>query len=269
MVNVTMIGAAGRMGRVNIAVFSEDRDIRIVGAVEDINSKYIGMDAGILAGINNIGVGITSNLEQVVEESDVAVDFTNCKTALLTIEVAEKYNKAVVVGTTGFSPKQIETIKNHSKKIPIILSPNMSRGVNTLFYLVKKAAELLVDEYDVEIFEIHHNLKKDAPSGTALKFGKIIANAKGKNLDEIGVFGRHGLIGKREKDEIGIMALRVADVVSEHTIIFGSPGERIEFTHRTTSRKTYASGALRAVKFIANQKNGFFSIEDVFGIKDL
>jgi 4-hydroxy-tetrahydrodipicolinate reductase len=267
MVKVIIMGASGRMGRENIGIFSEDKDIKIVGAVERPDSKSIGMDAGSVAGIDGIGVLVSSELVSVIEKADVVVDFSNPDATLNTIEIAAKYKKAVVVGTTGFSEEQRNTIKTYSKAIPILLSPNMSQGVNILFHLVKKAAELFGEEYDVEIFEIHHNQKKDAPSGTALRFGRLIADVRERNLDEIGVFSRRGIIGNRKKEEIGIMALRLADAPGDHTIIFGGPGERVEFTHRSISRKTYASGALKAAKFIADQSSGLFGMEDVLGIQ--
>jgi len=254
------------MGKANIAVFSEDENTEIVGAIENDGSKYLGDDAGSVAGIENIGIPITSDIEKIIRNSDVVVDFTECSASIHTLHIAEKYKKAVVIGTTGFNQEQITKIKKIAKNIPVLLSSNMSIGVTILLYLVKRATELLGDNFDAEIVEIHHNQKKDAPSGTALQFGQVIAEARGKTLDSTAVYERHGLIGKRKKGEIGIMALRVSDIVGEHTIIFGGPGERIEFSHKNSSRRTYASGALRAAHFIAQKKNGFFSISDALGL---
>lgn len=267
MINVIINGAAGRMGKANIAVFSEDREVCIVGAIEHKDSRFLGQDAGSLAGIEKIGVPLSSIIGDAIEKADVVVDFTNCETTLKNLKFVQDYKKAMVIGTTGFSNEQIESIRNYSKNLPIVLSPNMSLGVNTLFYLVRQATKLLGESFDVEIFEIHHNLKKDAPSGTALQFCRIIAEQRGKNLEDVANFGRHGLVGERKKGEIGIMALRVSDVVGEHTIIFGGIGERVEFVHKCASRKTFAHGALRAVKFIVDKKSGFFGMEDVLGIK--
>ncbi|UCB44991.1 MAG: 4-hydroxy-tetrahydrodipicolinate reductase [Spirochaetota bacterium] len=269
MINVVIMGVCGRMGKANIDVFSEDSEIKVVGAVERPGSEYIGMDAGNAAGLKKIGVVVGSELDAVIEKADVIVDFTNPEATLQTLEHSVKYKKAVVIGTTGFSEEQRNTIKEYSKEIAVLLSPNMSQGVNILFYLVKKAAELLGDEYDVELFEIHHNQKQDAPSGTALRFGRLIAETRGKTLEDVGVFSRKGRIGKRKMGEIGIMALRLADAPGDHTVIFGGPGERIEFTHRNISRRTYASGALKAVKFLAVKDNGLFGMEDVLGIRSL
>jgi 4-hydroxy-tetrahydrodipicolinate reductase len=257
------------MGRAIIDVFCEDKEIKIVGAIERPGSDYIGMDAGNATGLKKLDILISSDLDEVIEKTDVIVDFTNPEATLHTLEHAVEYKKAVVIGTTGFSEEQRKTIKEYSNKIAVLLSPNMSQGVNILFYLVKKAAELFSEEYDVELFEIHHNQKKDAPSGTALRFGRLIADTRGKTLENIGVFSRKGLIGKRKLGEIGIMALRLGDAPGDHTVIFGGPGERIEFTHRNCSRRTYASGALKAVKFIAAHGKGLFGMEDALGIRSL
>lgn len=266
MVRVIIMGACGRMGREIIAVSSNDSDISIVGAVERSGVKQIGMDAGCVAGLESIGIGVCSELDEVIDRGDVIVDFTNSESSLRTVGTAAKHRKPVVLGTTGFSKEQLETIKEYTEQIPILMSPNMSQGVNILFHLVARAAELLGPEYDVEIVEIHHNLKKDAPSGTALRFGRLISEVRGKNIEDIGVFGRHGAIGKRNEEEIGIMALRLGDAVGDHTVIFGGQGERIEFTHRCSSRKNYAAGALRAAKFLVGKKRGLFGMDDVLGI---
>jgi 4-hydroxy-tetrahydrodipicolinate reductase len=266
MIRVVIVGACGKMGRENISVFSRDNGIRITGAVERQGSKQMGMDAGNVAGIETIGVPITDNLEEVVVNGDVIVDFTNCETSLHSVEIAAKYKKAVAIGTTGFSSEQLETLREYANTIPILMSPNMSQGMNILFHLVKKAAELFGEDYNVEIFEIHHNQKKDAPSGSAMRFGRLISDVRGKRIEDIGVFGRHGVTGKRTDEEIGIMALRLGDSVGDHTVIFGGQGERIEFTHRSTSRKNYSAGALKAVKFLMNRKNGLYGMEDVLGI---
>jgi 4-hydroxy-tetrahydrodipicolinate reductase len=266
MLNVVICGAAGRMGRQNINVFHTDKDVNIVGAIEIKQSSYIGRDAGIVAGIDKIDIKITSDLEEVIEKSQVIVDFTNPESTLYHLTRAKKFRKAIVIGTTGFTENHISIIKEYSKSIPIVLSPNMSQGVNILFHLVKKATQLFGEQYDIEILEIHHNLKKDAPSGTALQLGKIISQARNKNLEDVGRFERHGIIGERKKGEIGISSLRLSDVIGDHSVIFGGPGERIEFTHRSTNRKNYSMGALRAAKFLNGKKRGFFSLSDVLGL---
>ena len=266
MINVSILGAAGKMGKTNIEVFNNDKDITLVGAIEREGSPFIGQDAGSVAGIGEIGVKITSNLEEIIAKTDVAIDFTTIDSTLMNLEIVKNYNKSIVIGTTGFNAEQKEKINEASKTISIVFSPNMSIGINTLFYMVKKAVELLGNDFETEIIEIHHNQKKDAPSGTALEFGKIISNSKGLNFNNVTVYGREGQVGKRKKDEIGILSVRVGDVVGEHTIIFGAPGERIEFVHKASSRKTFASGALRAAKFLAKKNNGLYTMEDVLGI---
>jgi 4-hydroxy-tetrahydrodipicolinate reductase len=267
MIDVIICGAAGRMGRANIAFFHESNQVRIVGAIEAEDSKYIGQDSGIVAGIDNIGVSISGNLEAIVQKADVIVEFTNRDTTLAHLQIVDKWEKPIVIGTTGFTAEQMDIIKDHSQRIPILLSPNMSVGVNTLFYLVKRAAELLERDYEVEILEMHHNQKKDAPSGTALQFGRIIAEARGNKLESVAVHGREGLVGERKKSEIGVMALRLGDVVGEHTIIFGGIGERIEFSVKNSSRKTYARGALKAAQYIVGKKNGLHTMAHVLGLK--
>jgi 4-hydroxy-tetrahydrodipicolinate reductase len=267
MIRVVICGAAGRMGRENISLFSLSKDVEIIGAVEARGSKYIGHDAGRIAGLDNIGISITANLEDVIQNSDVIVDFTGPDSTIEIIKIASKYGKGMVIGTTGFSSERVDIIKNYSENIPIFISPNMSQGVNILMYLVKKATELLGEDYEVEITEVHHNRKKDAPSGTALSFGEVIAQSRGTTLDKVGVFGRQGITGERKKHEIGISSIRLSDVVGDHSIIFGGPGERIEFIHKSSSRKTYASGALRAVKFIAQKKKGLYTMKDMLGIE--
>jgi 4-hydroxy-tetrahydrodipicolinate reductase len=254
------------MGRELLAVFLSDKEVEVVQAVENRVSKYVGQDAGLLAGVGPIGVKISTDLEGVVEGCDAVVDFSNPKATLEHLKSAAGHGKPVVIGTTGFTKEETAVIEGHAANIPVVLSPNMSQGVNVLFHLVKRAAELLGEGFDIEINEVHHNLKKDAPSGTAVQFGSIIAEVKGKNLADIAVYGRHGLIGERKKGEIGIMAMRVADVVGEHTIVFGGPGERIEFTHKASSRKTFASGALRAVKYIQGKTKGLYTMRDVLGL---
>jgi 4-hydroxy-tetrahydrodipicolinate reductase len=254
------------MGKANLSVFHNSENTVIVGALEVDDSPFIGKDAGILAGMENIGVSIGSSLESTIQKTDVIIDFTTASATLAHIQMAKKHKKAMVIGTTGFQGYQLAMIEEYALTIPIVLSPNMSPGVNTLFHLVGQAARLLGDVYDVEIVEIHHNKKKDAPSGTAIEFGRIIAEARNETLNERAVYNRQGNVGERKKGEIGIMALRAADVVGDHTILFGGPGERIEFTHRSNSRINYATGALMAALFLADKERGLFSLSDVLGL---
>jgi 4-hydroxy-tetrahydrodipicolinate reductase len=219
-----------------------------------------------VAGIDKINLKITSDLEEVIESCHVVVDFTNPESTMDHLFTVKKFRRAIVIGTTGFSENHISLIKEYSKSVPVVLSPNMSQGVNILFHLVKKAAELFGERYDIEILEMHHNRKKDAPSGTAMQLGKIVAQTRGKKLEDVGRFERYGIIGERKNGEIGISTLRLADVIGDHSVIFGGLGERIELTHRSTSRKNYALGALRAAKFVYGKKKGLFSLSDVLGL---
>jgi 4-hydroxy-tetrahydrodipicolinate reductase len=266
MTKLVICGAGGRMGRENTAVFFSAEDIQIVGAVEAEGHRYLNRDAGAVAGIENIGIPITSDKKQLLAKCDVCVDFSTPEATLETVQIARTLGKGMVIGTTGFTADQIDRLHGHTDFIPILLAPNMSQGVNILVYLAGKAAELLGEEYEVEITEIHHNRKKDAPSGTALQFGEAVAGIRNTTLKEVGVFGRNGMVGERRKGEIGFSSVRISDVVGEHTVMFGGPGERIELTHRSSSRRNYANGALRAVRFIARKEKGFFSMKDVLGI---
>ena len=266
MTRVIICGAAGRMGRELLSEFLNDAAVHVVGAVEHPGSKFLGQDAGLLIGSESAGVDVSSDLAAIIGDADTIVDFTNPKTSCENLKNAAAAGKSAVIGTTGFSNEEINDICTHAKAIPVVLSPNMSQGVNVLFHLVKQAARLLGEQFDAEIFEVHHNLKKDAPSGTALQFGRVIAEAREKTLEEIAVYGREGMIGERKKGELGILALRISDVVGEHTIVFGGPGERVELTHKASSRKTFANGALRAVKFLQGKKSGLFTMRDVLGL---
>jgi 4-hydroxy-tetrahydrodipicolinate reductase len=266
VIKVTICGAAGRMGTSNLDVFSNSPDVQIVGAIEAAGSSYLDEDAGTVAGLGSIGVPIVDELQKVMEETNVVIDFTNPRSTLEHVRVAKEFGKAVVIGTTGLSEEDLDLIREYTKVIPIVLSPNMSLGINALFHLVRQAAALLGEDFDVEIFEIHHKLKKDSPSGTALQFGRIIAETRDRTLNEVAVYGREGFVGERKKGEIGIMALRMADIVGDHSIIFGGMGERVEFTHRSSSRKNYSYGALRAVKFVSGKNKGFYTMADVLGI---
>ena len=243
MTRIIINGSKGRMGQALVACAQKYRGLELVAQVDQGDS-----------------------LDAVVGKGDVVLDFSSHAVTVEVATLCARHGKALVIGTTGFSQGETAVIRGYAERIPVVLSPNMSQGVNILFHLVKQAAELLGEEFDIEIQEIHHNQKKDAPSGTALQFGRIIAEAKKKDLADIAVYGRQGMIGERKKGEIGIMAMRVADVVGEHTIVFGGPGERIEFTHKASSRKTFASGALRAVKYIQGKNKGLYTMKDVLGL---
>jgi 4-hydroxy-tetrahydrodipicolinate reductase len=219
-------------------------------------------------GLGETGVALDDDLLKCVGKGDVIIDFSHRDAVLGYFETAYKNGKAIVMGTTGLTPEENERIKDLSAGIRCVMAPNMSMGVNVMFKVLEYVAGILGDDYDVEIVEAHHNLKKDAPSGTASKMGRIVADALGRDLEKVGVYGRKGMVGERTKDEIGIQTVRAGDIVGEHTVIFGGTGERLEFIHRAHSRDNFARGAIRAAKWIVSQENGLYDMQDVLGLRD-
>jgi len=267
MIKLTVCGAAGRMGSRIIALLKDYPEIKLVGAVESKDNPRLGNDAGVVAGIGQLGIKIVDEIEKVIDNTDIAVNFTNPEATIEHLKIVKEYKKSIVIGTTGFDNNQISLIQETSKEIPIVLSPNMSIGVNLLFKILKDVAKVLGDDYDVEIIEVHHRMKKDAPSGTAIKMAKVISEALGRNFDEVAVYARKGIIGERTKKEIGIQTVRAGDIVGEHTVIFGGLGERIEIVHKASSRDTFAMGALKAVLWLYGKPAGLYDMGDVLGIK--
>ncbi|NIO15750.1 MAG: 4-hydroxy-tetrahydrodipicolinate reductase [Deltaproteobacteria bacterium] len=268
MIKVLVAGAAGKMGRVlSRVILNECDDMQIVGALEADSSGYLGQDAGSLAGTIPAHVSVTSDFPEAARGASVMVDFTEAGASVANVRAAAESGLAVVVGTTGFTAGQKSEIEGYGKKIPLVLAPNMSVGVNLLFKVVRDVAKVLGRDYDVEMFEVHHRFKKDAPSGTAVRLGEIVADELGLTLDRDGVFGRRGIIGERKKDEIGVMTLRAGDVVGEHTVIFGGIGERVEITHRAHTRETFVRGAIRAIRWVMGREAGLYDMQDVLGIK--
>jgi 4-hydroxy-tetrahydrodipicolinate reductase len=268
MINVCLNGAAGRMGAAIIRLIKNDPELSLSGAVELSGSPLIGKDAGEAAGAGKTGIVIDHNHGKFIKNTDVIIDFSSPEAALNNLKIAVENGKALVIGTTGIKEDGIDMIKNAAEKVPVCFAPNMSIGVNLLFKLAKEAAKILKDkDYDIEITEVHHRFKKDAPSGTALKLAKVIAEEKGLDLKETMVTGREGITGERKIDTIGVMSIRSGDVIGEHTVVFGTLGERIELTHKAHNRDTFAKGALTAAKFIVNKDKGLFDMQDVLGIK--
>ncbi len=264
MVKICVVGATGKMGKTNIKVICEDKDSELTGAVEKTGMPFIGMDAGEVAGVGKIGVTIVDSLEKVIRDCDVVIDFSTVETFESNLNAALKFEKAFVCGTTGLSAELIEKAKKAGEKIPIIWAPNFSVGVTLLNKLIELCARTLDKGFDVEIMEIHHKMKKDAPSGTALK---LLNTLKKEYETENVIFGREGLIGERPEKQIGVSTLRGGDVVGEHTVYFLGQGERLELTHKASSRETFSRGALRAAKFILSKGKGFYTMEDVLGFK--
>lgn len=267
MTKVIVVGALGRMGSRITALCREYPELRLVGAVERKGHQSVGKDIGPLVGIGVTGISLSDSLESVIQAGDVVIDFTHKEAVLANVKTASGHKKAMVIGTTGLSSEDLAEITAVASSIPIVLAPNMSVGVNLLFKVLRDIAKVLGDDYDVEIVEAHHRLKKDAPSGTALKMAQVIAEALNRDLKEVAVYERKGMIGERSNKEIGIQTVRAGDIVGEHTVYFGGLGERIEITHRASSRDTFARGALRAAIWIANKKAGLYDMQDVLGLK--
>lgn len=269
MVKVVIIGIAGRMGRTVLRVVHDTEGIRCIGGVEQPDHPLLGVDINELIGLKPCGVRVSADLEEVIPEADVLIDFSHPEASLKALEVASKHAKAMVIGTTGFTPEQQRAIESFVQKVPCVLSPNMSLGVNLLFKLVEIAARVLGRDYDVEILEIHHRHKKDAPSGTALRLGQVASAALEKDFEQSTVFGRKGLTGPRPPDQLGIMALRGGDVIGDHTVFFLGEGERLELVHRASSREAFARGAVKAAFWVVGKPPGLYDMLDVLGLKAL
>ena len=267
MTKVIVAGAAGRMGQRIISMVQAHPQLQLSGAFERPGSPVIGKDAGAVSGLGETGVTITEGIESVIGTADVLIDFTFHAATVGFAQVATQHGVAMVIGTTGLSAEELATIKALADThFPCVQSPNMAVGVNVLFKLVEKAAAVLGDAYDVEIVEAHHRMKKDAPSETALKLGQMAASALGRNLAEVGVMERNGIIGERTDKEIGIQTIRGGDIVGEHTVYFAGAGERIEITHRATSRDNFARGAALAAAWVCQQPKGMYTMFDVLDL---
>ena len=265
MTKILVIGIAGRMGKTIAACIEDTEGVELGGGTEQDGSLNLGKDIGEVAGIGIKGVTVSNNLTTALKNCNVVIDFTTPESSLQTLKVSAEQGSAVVVGTTGFSPEQREEIEKIGKKIPCVIAPNMSIGVNVLFKLVADAARVLGDAYDVEIVEAHHKFKKDAPSGTAVRISEIVSDSLGRNLEEVGVYGRKGIAVRTDK-EIGIHTLRAGDIIGEHRVLFGGMGENFEVFHRAQSRETFARGSIRAAEWVLGQPNGVYDMQDVLGL---
>ena len=267
MIRAIVVGAAGRMGGRIIHTIHEAEGIEVSGAVERPDHPSLNRDIGQMVGLGEIGIILQGDIKRVIGDGEVVIDFTNPEVSLRSLEVASGSSVAMVIGSTGFNPQQLERVSHLAEKTRCVLSPNMSVGVNLMFKLVGEIARILGDEYDAEIMEAHHRFKKDSPSGTAMKLGDIVASALNRDFPQVGVFGRRGVIGERKPQEIGMQVVRAGDIVGEHTVIFGGLGERLEVTHRAHSRDNFARGAVRAAKWVITQPNGLYDMGDVLGLK--
>ena len=262
---IAVAGASGRMGRMLIEAVIASKDLSLSGALDVPGSPALGQDAAAFAGLAS-GVIITSDLRAGLARSQVLIDFTRPEGTLAHLAVCRELGVKAVIGTTGFTDSQKVEIADHARQIAVTLAPNMSVGVNVVLKLLDTAARMLSEGYDIEIIETHHRHKVDAPSGTALKMGEVVAAALGRNLNDCAVFGREGITGERDPSTIGFATIRGGDVVGDHTVLFAGTGERIEITHKSSSRATYAQGSLRAARFLAGRASGLFDMNDVLGL---
>jgi len=267
MINVIVAGAAGRMGCRLVALIRESSVLTLAGATEWKGHQAVGDDAGETAGCGRAGIPITDDLGALLDRGEVVVDFSAPAATLHHLRTVAQHKRAMVIGTTGFSAPQLEEVKLLACQVPCVLSPNMSVGINLIYKVIGEMAKTLGEDYDIEVIEAHHRLKKDAPSGTALKIAEVLAKAVNRELGQVGIYARKGLIGERKKGEIGIQTIRAGDIVGDHTILFGGMGERIEVTHRASSRDTFAGGALRAARWVVQQPPGLYDMLDVLSLR--
>lgn len=262
---VCIAGSGGRMGRALIEAVSATSDLKLSGALEQPGSPLLGKDAGEFAG-TRLGVVISDDLDRTLSASEVLIDFTRPEGTLKHLALCRQKGVAVVIGTTGFDADGKRAIEAASRDIPIVFAPNMSVGLNITLKLLELAGKALSDGYDIEIIEAHHRHKVDAPSGTALKLGEVVAQASGRSLDDA-VYGREGVTGERDPKTIGFATVRGGDIIGDHTVLFAGIGERVEITHRATSRANFATGAARAARFLAGRAAGLYDMQDVLGLK--
>ncbi|MEZ4598294.1 MAG: 4-hydroxy-tetrahydrodipicolinate reductase [Syntrophotaleaceae bacterium] len=267
MIKVAVNGAAGRMGGRLITAIKDTAGMELAGALEMPGHPSVGQDAGLLAGCGALGVEITDRHEVALARAEVLIDFTFPEVSLKNLDICAALGKKIVIGSTGFTPEQRAKVNDQAQRIPVVLAPNMSVGVNACFKLLKEAAKILGEGFDVEIVELHHNQKKDSPSGTAVRMGEIVAEALGRDYNQSAVYHREGMCGARTREEIGMQTVRGGDIVGEHTVYFIGMGERIEITHRAMSRDMFARGAIRAAGWIADKGPGLYDMQDILGLK--
>jgi 4-hydroxy-tetrahydrodipicolinate reductase len=259
------VGAAGKMGGRVIHIIQEYPSIKLFRAIERPDHPSVGRDIGEIIGLGKLGIPLEGELRK--GGGDVIINFSNPQASLESIQFAHEAGLAIVIGTTGLNSEQMGKVRELSKGVRCVMAPNMSVGVNVMFRIVQEVAQVLGPDYDVEILEAHHHLKKDSPSGTAVRLGELIAKAMGRDFGQIGVYGRKGMVGERTKEEIGMQVIRAGDIVGEHTVLFGGIGERLEIIHRAHSRDNFARGAVRAALWVVNQPNGLYDMQDVLGLK--
>jgi len=267
MIRVAIIGAAGRMGKNLIAAVDQTEGLMVSAAIARPGSSLIGADAGELAGVGQLNIPLVETLEEVMNDFDVLIDFTTPTVTLHNLTLCAEHQKQIIIGTTGFDEAGLAKIDETAQKIPVILAANFSVGVNLCLKLLKQAAEVLNEDYDIEVIEGHHRHKVDAPSGTALRMGEVLAETLGRDLKTCAVYGREGIIGARDPKTIGFSTIRAGDIVGDHTVLFATEGERVEITHKASSRMTFAKGAARACLWLAKQPKGLYDMQDVLNLR--
>ncbi|MEC5387324.1 4-hydroxy-tetrahydrodipicolinate reductase [Uliginosibacterium sp. H3] len=265
-VKLAIAGSSGRMGRMLIEAALQTPEVQLVAALDRDGSVWVGRDAGEFNGVTT-GVLISSDVAAAFAVADCLIDFTRPEATLLHLQAARQAGKAMVIGTTGFKPEEKALIGAAAQDIPVVFAPNMAVGVNAVFKLLEVAAQILNSGYDVEVYEAHHRFKVDAPSGTALRMGEVVAQGLGRNLQECAVYGREGVTGERDPQTIGFATVRGGDIVGDHTVTFAALGERVEISHKAGSRMPYATGSMRAALFLKGRKSGLFDMQDVLGLK--
>ncbi|MBV1788997.1 4-hydroxy-tetrahydrodipicolinate reductase [Marinobacterium sp. D7] len=269
MTRIAVTGAAGRMGKTLIEAVTMAEGAQLTAAIVEPDSSLIGADAGELAGVGKLGVQVAGSLEAVKDDFDLLIDFTMPAVTMANVEFCAANGKQMVIGTTGLDEGQKQQLASAAEKIAIMFAPNMSVGVNLCFKLLEIAAKALGEDsgYDIEVIEAHHRHKVDSPSGTALRMGEVVANALGRDLKECAVYGREGMVGPRKPREIGFETIRAGDVVGDHTVLFATEGERIEITHKASSRMTFAKGAVRASLWLGSRSTGLYDMQDVLSLR--
>lgn len=265
-VKIAVAGAYGRMGRMLVEASLKEEGVQLAAAFDRPDAPFVGRDAGELVG-SACGIIVGDDARAAIAAADCIIDFTRPEGTLAHLALARELGKAIVIGTTGFSPEEKAAIAKAAEEIPVVFAPNMAVGVNAVFKLLEVAARILNDGYDVEVIEAHHRFKVDAPSGTALRMGEVVARELGRDLAECAIYGREGVTGERKNETIGFSTIRGGDVVGDHTVLFAGIGERIEITHKSGSRMPYATGAVRAARFLAGRKQGLFDMQDVLGLR--
>lgn len=263
MIRVVIIGVCGRMGRCITRCIRQQTDMRLVGAIQYPAHPYIGSDAGVVAGIGDIGVTIAGELDHVLENADVVIEFSKPKATLGYLRQIVNTDKAMVIGTTGFTGDELATIKTLASQTRCVMAPNMSLGVNVMIQVLDLIAKALGDDYNIEIIEAHHSRKVDSPSGTALRLAETVTETLARDLGEVGIYGRRGIIGVRPKKQIGIHAVRGGDIAGDHTVLFTTEGEQLSVVHRAHSREAFAKGAIRAARWVVNAPKGLHDVSEI------